>query len=61
MNNSDKYLSASEVANSLGVCRDTVYRMVRDGSIKGVRVRGQWRIAMSELHNYINDNTVVQQ
>jgi excisionase family DNA binding protein len=61
MNSSDKFLSASEVANALGVCRDTVYRMVREGSIRGVRVRGQWRIATSELNKYINTNTVIQQ
>jgi excisionase family DNA binding protein len=61
MNKPDKYLSASEVSCMLGVCRDTVYRMIRDNSIKGVRVRGQWRIKTSDVYVFIEQNTNLPQ
>lgn len=53
----DKYLSASEVSCHLGVCRDTIYRMIKDGQLKGVRVRGQWRIKTSDVHYFVKQNT----
>ena len=56
MIDTNKQLSASEVARALGVCRDTVYRMAREGSIGATRVRGQWRISAPDLQQYMTDN-----
>ena len=61
MIDTSKQLSASEVARALGVCRDTVYRMAREGSIGATRVRGQWRISANDFQRYLADNRNLQQ
>lgn len=40
----DQYLKPEDVANVLGVSRETVLRECRDGGIPAVKIRGQWRV-----------------
>ena len=50
MTNSENPLrTVREVAEALGVCDKTVYRMIADGQLKAVRIRNAWRISADEL------------
>jgi len=43
------YISLRAAAESLGVSRDTVLRMIRAGNLEAVKVRGQWRVPAGAL------------
>ncbi len=45
----DEFLTAREVQKILKVDRITIYRMINDGRLKGVKVGQQWRFARHEL------------
>ncbi len=46
-------LTLSEVASRLNVSIETVRRLVKDGSLKAVRVGNQLRVKPEELEDYI--------
>ena len=46
-------LSVAEVAVHLGVCRQTVYNLIYDGSIPSVKFRGVRRISRSSLDEWL--------
>lgn len=45
-------LTIKEVAAKLGVSESTVLRVIKDGDLKAIRIRGCWRIPATELENY---------
>ena len=45
--------SAKEVAEMLGVTRVTVYRWIKEGKLKSVKIGGSVRIWESELNEFI--------
>ena len=42
-------LSPSELADRWGCCRATIFNMLRDGELKGFKVRNSRLIRMSEI------------
>lgn len=50
----DTLLKAHEVAAILKVDRETVYRKLQDGSLKGHKIGHNWRVWRSDLWAYIN-------
>lgn len=46
-------LTLHEVALLFRVCRYTVYRMVKAGQIRGIKVGHSWRFRRSEMEAYI--------
>lgn len=46
-------LSVAEVALHLGVCRQTVYNLIYDGSIPSVKFRGMRRISRNSLDEWL--------
>jgi len=46
-------LSVAEVAIQLGVCRQTVYNLIYDGSLPSVKIRGLRRISRSSLDDWL--------
>ena len=50
-------LTTREVQNILKVDRITVYRMLQDGRLKGVKIGQQWRFAREEVQRLFNGQT----
>ena len=46
-------LTAAEVMDILGVGKNTVYRLLNSGRLRGVRVGSSWRISMDSLNEFI--------
>jgi len=53
---SEKYLTATQVAEMLQLNVETVYDMVNDGEVPATKVRGRWRFDPSELREWFNAN-----
>jgi excisionase family DNA binding protein len=49
----DDYLTTRQVLDILKVDRITIYRMLQDGRIKGVKVGQQWRFARREIERIV--------
>lgn len=47
-------LTAAEVMDILEVGKNTVYRLLNTGAIKGFRMGRSWRISLSALQNFIH-------
>lgn len=56
MKNSGVY-SVAQIAEILQVSTKTAYRLVRDGDIQAIRVRGQIRISSSALDDYLGGSS----
>jgi excisionase family DNA binding protein len=50
----DDILTARQVQNILKVDRITIYRMLRDGRLKGIKVGAQWRFMRQEVERMLN-------
>ncbi len=50
----EQYLTPEEVAEKLKLHPDTVKRLLRQGKIPGVKIEGSWRISISELNAYLD-------
>jgi excisionase family DNA binding protein len=48
-----RLLRVREVADSLSVSNMTVYRLIRDGLIRAIRVGHGWRISQADLSDYL--------
>lgn len=47
-------LTAAETMDILGVGKNTMYRLLNTGKVKGVRIGRSWRISLSDLQNFIH-------
>lgn len=47
-------LTAAEVMDILGVGKNTVYRLLNTGKIRGTRIGRSWRIILSSLQDLIH-------
>jgi excisionase family DNA binding protein len=47
-------LSVEELAHTLQVTTGTVYRLVREDGLPGVRVGGQWRFRRDEFERWLD-------
>jgi len=52
-------LTTREVQNILKVDRITVYRMLQDGRLKGVKIGQQWRFPRDEVQRLMNGQTAI--
>lgn len=50
-------LTQTEAAELLGISRDTVKRMIRDGELPVVRLRGSVRLPRRALEQWVDDHT----
>jgi excisionase family DNA binding protein len=53
----DVMLSVVEVAGRLRVSDESIYRLVRSGALRSVRVGGTWRVPQSALDEYVQRQT----
>jgi excisionase family DNA binding protein len=55
MTSQEKWLDSSQIAELLGVNRDTVRRWLRSGALKGVYVGGRsgYRVRQSDLDEFL--------
>lgn len=59
----EKLLTVEQVAEYLGVHRDTVYAMVRSGRLKAFQLGGRkasWRIVEDDLRSFIDGRRTAQ-
>lgn len=54
----DKYLDVSTSCRFLGIGRNTIYALMREGKISYTVLGRQRRILISELKNYANSNFI---
>lgn len=50
----DQLLSARQVQDTLKVDRTTIYRMIKDGRLNGIKVGCQWRFSSSEVQHLLS-------
>lgn len=50
----ENYLTAKQVQNLFKVDRITVYRMLQDGRLKGIKIGNQWRFSQTEVERMLN-------
>ncbi|HVE91766.1 MAG TPA: helix-turn-helix domain-containing protein [Actinomycetota bacterium] len=53
-----RLLTAAEVARTMRVSRMTVYRLIRAGSLKAVRVGRNYRVHEEDLSRYLSSSAV---
>ncbi len=53
-----RLLTASEVARMMRVSRMTVYRLIRGGSLRAVRVGRNYRVHEEDLTNYLASSAI---
>lgn len=57
ISNHHRLLTIEEVMGFLYISRDTIYRIIKKGNLKTIRVGRQRRILMEELQDYIKRQT----
>jgi len=50
----EELLTIDEVARILKVSIQTIRRMIDEGELKAIKIRGQWRIKREDLQDYID-------
>ena len=55
---SERLLTAGEVAETLRVSTMTIYRLIRRGELPAVRVGRNYRVRVSDLDRYLEQQTV---
>jgi excisionase family DNA binding protein len=53
-----RFIAVRTVAEELGVSVDTVYRMLREGVLPGVRVGSVLRVPRALLEEYLQENRI---
>lgn len=53
---SERFITLSDVAQTLNIAPAAVYALVRSGELSAIKIgaRGQWRVEVTELENYIS-------
>lgn len=49
------WLDAKQAADRLGVSRDTMYRLLQNEKIPGVRIGWKWRVSITELDRMMSE------
>ncbi len=49
----DQMLTIQQVTDRLQIADETVYRYIRQGKLKAVRVGGLWRVRESDLERFL--------
>lgn len=50
----DKFLTITEVADRLRLTAQTIYKMIKLGSLPAIRVGSQWRVSEKKIERWIN-------
>jgi excisionase family DNA binding protein len=50
----EELLTVQEVAKTLRVSKDTVWRLLREKRLTGYRVSGSWRVHQDDLQKYLD-------
>ena len=53
-----RLLTVAEVATALQVSRMTVYRLIRRGQLKAIRVGRNYRVREDDLNQYLESSSV---
>lgn len=53
MNSLEKWLSVEEIAEHLGISKETVYRWLEKGSIPAHRIGKLWKFKPSEIDSWV--------
>jgi excisionase family DNA binding protein len=53
-----RLLTVAEVANVMRVSRMTVYRLIRRGQLKAIRVGRNYRVRDDDLNGYLQEQSV---
>ena len=56
-----RLLTVAEVANVIRVSRMTVYRLIRRGQLKAIRVGRNYRVRSEDLNDYLEAQAVPDQ
>jgi excisionase family DNA binding protein len=56
----ERLLTVSEVADHMRVSSMTVYRLIKAGSLKAVRVGKNYRIRANDLDAYLQSSSVIR-
>lgn len=54
--NGRDWLDAKAAADRLGVSRDTIYRLLQDEKLPGVRIGWKWRVSVTELDRIMGEH-----
>lgn len=54
-------LSIDEIAKMLSLHQRTVRRYLREGTLKGTKIGGEWRVRLSDVEAMLGDATVTQE
>lgn len=49
----ERWLSVKEIAEHLGLSKETIYRMLKAETIPAYKVGRQWKFKASEVDNYL--------
>ena len=52
-NSENPLMTVRQVAEALGVCDKTVYRMISDGQLRATRIRNALRVSADELRRVV--------
>lgn len=53
-----EYLTAKQVITLLKIDRTTLYRMLKEGRIRGVKIGSHWRFPLAMINNLIDGKTI---
>ena len=57
----EELLTTKQVLDILQVDRTTIYRMLKDGRLSGVKVGQQWRFPRSEVEDLLYHNEAINE
>ena len=52
---SDRWVSVTDVADHLGVARDTIYRWIESKDLPAYRVGRHWKLKIDEVDRWVRD------
>jgi excisionase family DNA binding protein len=52
------FLTVGEVARLMRVSNMTVYRLIRSGALRAVRVGSRYRVRESDVHKYLDESYI---
>ena len=57
----NEYLTARQVQDLLKIDRTSIYRMLKDGRLTGIKVGSQWRFPRKEIETLLSDQHLIQE
>ena len=57
----ERWLSVEEIAEHLGVSRDSIYRWAEHGKMPAHKVGRQWKFWVNEVNDWVRDGSAKQE